>query len=195
MLLKLSASFVLAILAFADVLTHYPTADDPGPPFYARIEAGFVIQDGTTAAIVFYRNPSCVPAGFNLLNLFDAPRASGCALMVEGFDIWKNGPPPAGMAPILSETRGLGAVPVWFFSWSEVRAVMSDHKLTITELKSLPSLRKGSASFYQETLHPYGGAQVDVKNIVAHGLLESGSPFQLRVTAGPGTVNVRISLQ
>lgn len=108
--------FVLAALAFGAVLTQYPSAQDPGPPFYARIEHGFVIHDDTTAAIAFYRDPSCVPLTFNLLNLFDAPRAFGCPLTVDGFDVWKNGPPPVDQGPIQSETRGLGAVPVWFWT-------------------------------------------------------------------------------
>lgn len=179
-------------MAFGDVLTHYPSPEDPGPPFYARLERGFVIQDGVTAAIPFYRDPGCIPARFNLLNLFDAPRAFACTLNADGFDLWKNGPPPLDLAPIQSETRGLGAVPVWFVDWSELRAVMSDGVLKITELSALPSLRKGSATFYQETLHPDGGAQVNMKDIVAHGTLENGTRFQLHVAAGPGTVNISI---
>jgi hypothetical protein len=162
---------------------------------YARIEWGFVIQDGITAAIPFYRDPTCVRTTFNLPNLFDAPRAFGCALTVEGFDIWQNGPPPVDTAPFQSETRGLGAVPIWFVNWSELSAAMSDHVLKIEELRALPSLRVGSAAFYQETLHPYGGAQVDVKNIVARGSLSDGSPFQLHVVAGPGGSNVQISFR
>ena len=145
--IRYAAPIVLAVLAFGAVRTNYPSAQDPGPPFYARIEAGFVIQDGTTAAIPFYRNPTCVRSNFNLLNLFDAPRAFGCALTVEGFDIWQNGPPPVDSTPIQSETRGLGAVPIWFVSWSELAGAMSVHVLTIGELRALPSLRVGSAAF------------------------------------------------
>jgi hypothetical protein len=74
--IRCAIPLVLAALAFAAVLTHYPSEKDPGPPFYARIERGFVIQDGTTAAIPFYRGPACIPPRFNLLNLFDAPRVS-----------------------------------------------------------------------------------------------------------------------
>ena len=64
--------------------------------------------------------------------------------------------------------------------------------LTLPELEALPSLRKGSASFFQETLHPAGGARVDVKNIVARGTLEDGTLFQVHVTAGPGNSNISI---
>jgi len=192
---RYAVPIVFTVLAFGAVRTDYPSPEDPGPPFYARIELGLVIQDGTTAAIPFYRDPAGVPADFNLLNLFDVPRAFSCALTVAGFDLWKNGPPPVDMAPIQSETRGLGAVPVWFVDWTELRAVMSDHQLTITELSALPSLQVGFASFYQETLHPAGGAQVDTKDIVARGALEDGTAFQLHVTAGPGGSNVNISFR
>lgn len=193
--IRYGAPIVLAVLAFGAVRTNYPSAQDSGPPFYARIEWGYVIQDGTTAAIPFYRDPTCVPTGFNLPNLFNAPRAFRCALTVEGFDVWQNGPPPVDSAPIQSETRGLGAVPIWFVSWSELATAMSDHELTIGELGALPSLRVGSAAFYQETLHPAGGAQVDMKNIVARGALADGTPFQLHVTAAPGGSNIDISFR
>lgn len=183
----------LAVLAFGGVLTHFPSQDDPGPPYYARIEYGFVIQDGNTAAIPFYRDPACIPLDFNLRNLFDAPRAFGCALTVEGFDVWKNGPPPVDMGgPIQSETHGLGAVPVWFLDWLELKAALRGG-LTIEELSTLPSLRRGIATFYQETLHPDGAAQVNMKTIVARGALEDGTPFQVRVTTTPGTANIKIT--
>lgn len=72
---------------------------------------------------------------------------------------------------------------------------MSDHVLNMTELSALSSLRKGSASFYQETLHPAGVAQVDMKNIVARGMLEDGTPFQVHVTAGPGNSKISIAFR
>lgn len=154
------------VVAEAAVRIEIPE-EGPGIPAYARIEASHVIQDGTWAAIVFYRLPECVPPDFNLLLLFDAPRAFACPLTVRGFEIWKNGPPPqsADAGPIQTESRGLGAVPIWFVKWSELQTAIADGTLTVPELWKIPSLRIGTASFYQEGLRPLRGAQ--------HGSLET----------------------
>lgn len=193
--------FSLTITAGAAVRTEFPE-QDPGLPFYARIQAIpqlFVIQDGAWAAIVFYRLPQCVPADFNLLNFFDAPRAFSCPLTVRGFQIWKNGPPPIDSEPIQVHTRGLGAVPVWFVRWSELQPAVSDGSLTVPELWGLSSLRIGSASFYQEGLRPFGGAQRGSLQIAAHGLLADGTSFQLEFTGVEAqadlTAAVRISFK
>ncbi|MBZ5625117.1 MAG: hypothetical protein LAQ69_41395 [Acidobacteriia bacterium] len=172
----------------------------PGVPAYARIEnPPRVIQDGTWAAIVFYRLPECVPKTFNLLSFFDAPRAFACSLTIRGFEIWKNGPPPADAGPIHAESRGLGAVPIWFVKWNELQAAIADGTLTIDELWALSSVRVGYASFFQETLHPLGSAQRGAIQIVAHGLLADGTAFQLHVASVEGqpdlTSSVKISFR
>src|SRR5262245_37510173 len=60
------------------VTLQYPS-EDPGPPFYALIERGFVPHTDDWAAIVFVRDPGCVPPGFNLLEQLAVPQAFGCA--------------------------------------------------------------------------------------------------------------------
>ncbi len=154
----------------------------PGVPAYARIQAGYVIQDGTWAAIVFYRQPECVPQDFNLLQFFDPPRVFSCPLTIRGFEIWKNSP-TADLGPIQTQSRGLGAVPIWFVKWSELQTAIADGTLTVPELWTMPSLRIGSASFYQEGLRPLGSAQQSSLEIVAHGLLSNGTAFQFHVAA------------
>jgi hypothetical protein len=160
-------------------------------PFYARIEHGVIIHDGTWAAIVFYRPPACVRAGFNLLDFFDVPAAFGCGPMtVEGFQVTKTPPIPAQ-----SVLQGLGAVPVWFVDWPELQAAVADHVLTISELAGLAPLRVGSADFYHETLHPTGGTQQNKLTLVARGTLTSGGDFFLQVSEVEGELkHVRIEL-
>jgi hypothetical protein len=187
---KLNAVLTMALFcgtlaAQAAVRIEIP-AQGPGVPAYARIEAGRVIQDGTWAAIVFYRLPECVPNDFNLLSFYDPPRAFDCPLTVRGFEIWKNGPPPVDFGPIQTKSHGLGAVPIWFVKWSELQTAIADGTLTVSELWTLPSLRIGSASFFQETLHPLGAAQHGSLDIVAHGLLSNGSAFHLHVVSVEG---------
>ena len=188
LVLVLAVVAAAVIPAEAAVRVDFPDPS-PGVPFYARIEPGsppFVIQDGTWAAIVFYRLPQCVPSGFNLLDLFDVPGAFGCPLTVRGFEVWKNGPPPVDSAPIQVEMRGLGAVPIWFVRWSVLQAAIADGALTVPDLFAMASLRIGSASFYQESVRPLGGAKKGSLQIVAHGLLEDGTSFQLELASVEG---------
>lgn len=74
-------------------------------------------------------------------------------------------------------------MPVWFVRWPELRDAVADGVLTITELDALPSHIAGLASFYTETLHPYGGAQVSKLTLVGTGTLEDGRSFRIQVSA------------
>lgn len=172
------------------VRTAWPSADDPGVPFYARIEPfpPHVVNDGEWAAIVFYRDPGCVPAEFNLLDFFDAPAAFSCPLTVEGFSLWI-GEPFAG-APKIGKARGTGAVPVWFVPLSSFQAATQDGVLTIGELAGLEGLVLGTASKFNETLHPHplppefggGGHKIPKLILTAHGQLEDGQSFSVLFT-------------
>jgi hypothetical protein len=176
---------VAAIGLGANVLLQFSPALGGGVPAYARIEVvdGRVLvhNDGKWAAISFYRQPACVPADFNLLAFFDAPRAFGCELTVEGFEIWRNGPWAGDASPIQVASYGLGAVPVWFVRTHELEAALDDGWLTMAELEGCASLRKGLASSFKETLHPLGGAKQTKTQIVARGALEDGGTFLFQV--------------
>ncbi|MFY9610944.1 MAG: hypothetical protein WAU45_20325 [Blastocatellia bacterium] len=179
-------SGVFALLAAsvqAQIITFTPP--DPGPPLYAILEPTFVPHTDDWAAVAFVRAPSCVPPGFNLLNVVNVPAAFGCMLTVQGHAIWKNAPPPVDEAPIQVNLLGLGAVPVWFVSWTEMQAALADNVLTVPELSSLPSLRIGSASFFKETQHPGperpqgpGNGKIEIN---ARGTLSDGRTFILQV--------------
>lgn len=178
--------------AAANVRVAFP-ADAPGPPYYARLSSAGAPQTDEWAAIVFYRDPSCVPPTFNLLAFFDAPRALGCELTVEGFEIWRNGP-GIDPAPIVVNSRGLGEVPVWFVAVSELEAASADGVLTIAELAALPSLQQGHADRFHEVLHPSQAARNSKLTITAAGVLSDGRRFALQVSASREVVrNVRIS--
>lgn len=166
-------------------------------PFYARIESGEIFHTDEWAVIAFYRPPACVPAGFNLLALFDVPGAFACGpSTIDGFTIWRNGP-QTDPAPIQAEYHGLGAVPIWFVRWPELEDAVADDVLTIGELAGMPSRLVGSASFYEETLHPEQSAQVGELEFVAWGTLEDGRRFAaesvLTFAAGHRFPHVRIA--
>jgi len=186
---------VTAIVAYGAVVTTYPP---PNAPFYAKIGPGpIAIHDGQWAAIPFYTSPECVPAGFNLLDFFDIPRAFGCPLNVKGFSIWQNGPPPIDPAPILQTFVGTGAVNIWFVRWAELQAGMADGVLTVAEIRAMPSLREGTASSYHEVLQPPPLARQVLDVIVAHGNLLDGTAFQFEVVAGEDyrTRSIRIAFR
>lgn len=179
--LRVALLSLAAAVAYSAVHTTFPP---PNAPFYARIGPGpNAIHDENWAAIPFYTTPDCVPADFNLLNFFDIPRAFGCPLNVKGISIWKNGPPPVDLAPIQNILQGTGAVHIWFVRWNELQAAFADGGLTMPELRAIPSLRQGLATFYHETLHPPEAAQVGRDVISAHGTLRDGGVFQLESSA------------
>jgi hypothetical protein len=176
--------------ATAQVVVNFPE-EDPGPPYYARIRSGFVVHTDQIAAIIFYRQPSCVPPSFNLLNLFNPPAAFSCALTVEGFEVFDPGPRPPGTVPRQVKTFGLGAVPVWFVPWAELQTAMADGNLTIPELLAIPSLQMGSAGSFHETLHPSEAAQQAELTMVASGSISTGQTFFLQVAANGDPLSLK----
>lgn len=178
------------------VRTTWPSAEDPGPPFYARIQHSppYFLNDGEWAAIVFYRDPGCVPAGFNLLLFFDAPAAFGCPLTVHGASFWEN--QPFIGAPKLANSSGDGAVPVWFVPMEAASLAAQDGVLTIGELAGLEGLLVGHADGFNEVLHPSplppelgGGGNSNHKlTLNSHGQLEDGRQFNLHVSEVRGEI-------
>lgn len=159
--------------------------DSPGIPAYARVERPFVHHTDEWAAIVWYRDPDCVPDGFNLLDLFDIPGAFACSLTVSGFELWDDGP-GIDAAPRLAVSSG-AAVPVWFVPWPDLEAALVDDVLTVSELDTLSPL-KGVATTFREVLSPFvppgmpGGAKVPHLTITASGALPDGRSFQYQFT-------------
>ena len=194
--LLLSSGTVIAIHAQVRI-------DNPQPPFYARLSQNpsiglnqEILHDDEWAAIPFYRDPACIPADFNLLQFLDLTpdpdyglRPFGCALAVEGFELWKNGP-QVDAAPIHSRLRAIDAVEIWFVSWPALSLEVQDGELTIGELRSMPSLRRGTATLFSETLHPLGPAHAHNFALEALGNAEDGARFlfHVAVTGAPGGV-------
>jgi hypothetical protein len=166
----------------------YPSADHPGPPFYARIEPDYVITEDGWAVIPFYRDPACVPESFNLLAFFDAPAAFGCLLLVEGISVWQ-GEAFVG-APRISQAQARTDVSFWFIPATSVFDAMQDGVLTIGELAALPGRIAGTASHFTEVLHPHplppflgGGGHPNPKLVLsAQGELEDGRRFTFHLT-------------
>jgi hypothetical protein len=191
-------SCVFAQPLLANVRTEVP-GENSGPPAYSQIQRAlgpdpfFIPHTDEWAAIPFLRNTSCIPPDFDLLNFNDftpafpmgPPRPFLCPLTVQGFALWKNGPPPIDFVPIFSELHGTGNVPVWFVSWPELLAATGDGNLTLLELLTMSSLQIGSADFYKETVQPGvnrpqgpGNGKIEMNG---SGLLLDGRSFQFSV--------------
>lgn len=184
----------------------FPT-QSPGIPAYARLELLIpdfdVPNDEEWAAIVFYRDPDCIPLDFDLGQFFhtpgpDGPGAFGCQLLVEGFELWASGP-PEDVAPVYARTRSaVPALPVWFVSWPELASLLDNGMVFIDEIEALPSLIRGSAWWFEESLHPNGSAPDPAISLNARGRLESGGRFFLEwhyhASAGEDHVDIELEL-
>jgi hypothetical protein len=134
-----AASMAAARPAGAGLVRRLIPAEDPGPPFYARVGLQILESDGYVA-IPFYRSPALVPAAFNLLTFYDFPGPSGpgafaAPLLPTGF-LLTEADAPLGTFPRQVELRGAG-VPVWFVPSTAFHAAAQDGVLTIAELRSL----------------------------------------------------------
>lgn len=182
----------------------FPT-ESPGIPAYARLELLIpefdVPENGDWAAIVFYRNPDCLPADFDLGQFFHfpgpaGPGAFGCELLIEGFELWANGP-QQDMGPIYVRTRNaVPNLPIWFVSWPELSALLTNGEIFIEQIEDLPSLIRGQAWWFEEALYPNGVAPDPGISMTARGRLETGGKFFLdwHYNASSGEDEVIIAL-
>ncbi|MBT8053814.1 MAG: hypothetical protein HKN57_08320 [Xanthomonadales bacterium] len=161
----------------------------PGVPAYARLELlvpNFDVPNNKRwAAIVFYRDPACVPQDFDLGQFFHFPGprglgALGCPLLVEGHEIWQNGP-ETDLAPIYVRTRNaVPNLPIWFVAWNELKPILASGQVFIGDIAGLPSLVRGSADWYEEALYPNGAAETPGITLLSEGTLEDGGKFKLK---------------
>lgn len=199
-LASLFAFACLPVVASAQALPGQPAArldfpsTSPGVPAYARLELLIpnfdVPNNNRWAAIVFYRSPDCIPAEFNLGDFFDLPGPGGigafaCPLLVEGHELWTNGP-EADVAPRYVVSRNaVPKLPVWFVAWPELEPYLSSGFIGIDDLRGMHSLRRGFARWFEERLYPNpvpgltGGADAPGISLRASGELEDGGSFSL----------------
>jgi hypothetical protein len=148
-------------------------------PYYTRTEppadaGGFAYHTDEWAAIVFYRDPACVPADFNLFAFFDIPGAFFCSPTIKGHALHTE---PLGMTPPLMANLQGNAVPIWFVPWSgPFQQAVEAGMLTMSHLSAMPGLLKGVAIHYHEMLTTIESHPTPMINVTARGeiLPESG---------------------
>lgn len=203
-----STRFLPAVLATALILSMVPPtalqaqplpgqpgmqlefpAQSPGVPAYARLELlvpNFDVPNNKHwAAIVFYRDPACVPKDFDLGQFFHLPGPQGlgafaCPLLIEGHEIWQNGP-DTDLAPIYVRARNaVPNLPIWFVAWNELQPILESGQVFIGDIAGLPSLVRGSAYWYEEALYPNGVTETPGITLRSTGTLEDGGVFRLK---------------
>lgn len=162
--------------------------NSPGIPAYARLELlvpNFDVPNNKRwAAIVFYRDPACVPDDFDLGSFFHPPDpgslgAFACPLLIEGHEIWENGPQEDLAPRFVYSGNAVPNLPVWFVSSHELEPQLATGRITITDLRNMKSLVRGEASWFEERLYPNGSAADPGISLRARGLLEDGRRFSL----------------
>ena len=201
-LMRFLPVLALLLLVVPTVLASVRIDDNGQVPFYARISRGQYFNDGQWVSVVFYRDPSCVPDDFNLLDFFDFPDGVDMGAFdcqpptTDNISIWENGP-DVDFAPLKAIFRGLGDVPVWFVELDELEAAVADDVLTIGELEGMPSLMIGSARRYRETLRP-GESHPETGGSIAYsakGKLEDDRKFTVWVRSNTNRMYVRIKFK
>ena len=154
--------------------------ESPMFPFYSRTEptqdvGGFGYHTDAWAAIVFYRDPACVPTDFNPFSFydFDFARVFSCASLVDGFSLHVE---PDGVTPPKVSNLS-GAAAIWFVPWDdEFQQAVDAGSLTITQLENMDGVLKGVATQFRETLNSVENHPVPKINIAARGYIlpESG---------------------
>jgi hypothetical protein len=172
------------------LLTQWPSMQDPGLPFYARIEPippHIYFSEGY-APIVFYRQSSTIPTGFNLLNMFDPPAAFSSPLHVEGSSLWHVA--IGAGSPKIVTLKNSAPVEIWFVPSTPLLSLIAQsHVLTITDLSSISGIIKGHATEFNEINLPHplppflgGGGHPNPKlDITAKGILEGGGNFNIHL--------------
>jgi hypothetical protein len=182
----LASVAILATLALASVGGAYVmiwVPDDGEPNFYISGGGPFILEDGTPwamhddewAVIPFYRTPDHLAADFDLVNDSD-PDWADAQLQIGGFAAYTDDGHPHHW-----QVRGLGAVPVVFVKWSELRAAMAEGHLYVGDLAACPSIKYGTASYYLEENHIYGVHPVSHLAVVMRGTLAGGGSFDVKV--------------
>jgi hypothetical protein len=149
-------------------------------PFYTRTEppadvGGYGYHTDDWAAIVFYRDPTCVPTDFNLFEFYDFNfgQVFSCQPTIDGFSLHVES---QGVTPPKVSNLSGGAVPIWFVPWdAEFQQAVANGSLTMIELEGMAGLVKGVATQFQEILSTVTGHPVPKINLTARGYILPGS--------------------
>jgi N-acetylneuraminic acid mutarotase len=164
-------TFFGGLISTAFVVLNVPD-ESPGAPWYAGLSRGFIPTDGTQAAIVFVRDPACIPPEFNLLDLEDIPAVFACPILFRGQEWWHE---PFVDFPFKYMYVNDGSVPVYFVDLAELNSEIADDQLTLGELQAFSSLKVGQATYVKDDVLNTNAPDSDGKG---HGALTAIGTLQ-----------------
>jgi len=129
-------------------------------------------SDGAWTGTIFWRSPDCVPRNTDMLalhyELLDPEVSAQCPMIVEGFAIVDDGALFPRYVQMWNPERE--TIPIWFVSGPDILAARADGVLKFRDLQKAPSLRMGTADWYQVELIMTGSGQI--RNTIATGWLD-----------------------
>ncbi len=148
--------------------------ESTGPPSYADLGRDFIPADGTQVAIVFMRDPACIPPEFNLLDTMDIPAAFECPFLLRGQEWWHE---PLVDFPFkcVYVLENDGYVPVYFVDLAELDSEIADDQLTLGELEAFSSLKVGQATYVKNDILNSNAPDSDGKG---HGIMTAIGTLQ-----------------
>jgi N-acetylneuraminic acid mutarotase len=153
--------------------------ESPGAPSYADIGRDFIPADGTQVAIVFMRDPACIPPDFNLLDTWDIPAAFECPFLLGGQDWWYEFLVDKPFKSVYVLENG-GSVPVYFVDLAELNSEIADDQLTLGDLEAFSSLKVGQATYVKNDILNSNAPDSDGKGhgvMTAIGTLQESGEF------------------
>ena len=176
-------------------------AEHPGIPLYARLgypegfPEGQIIETDGRVVVVFYREVSCIPDDFNLLDFFhfpgpDGPGAWGCPGYHTGTLYTEPDAPPTAF-PRIVDLEGT-AVPIWLVDADELEEAVADGWLDMSELEALDRVERTAGS-YDEHIHARNEDHfigIDAR----HDATAPGFSFQLELTGVVTSAAKRVHL-
>ena len=158
----------------------------PGIPYYARLSRsgdGWVIpRNDDLSAVMFYRDPDCIPIDFDLGFGIDPPGphglgAFGCRPLFEGFDLRFSTLDPTLPPDYVFMRNSSPDFPIWFVATEELNELLDRGFVYIDEIEALPSRVSGHAWQFEEQLNPFGFNPEASIRATASGRLDDGGLF------------------
>lgn len=160
--------------------------DWPGLPAYARLgrngDSWGIPRDAEWSAIVFYRDPECIPIDFDLSLGFDPPGpqglgAWGCRPLFEGSELRFSSLELAAPPEYIYMRNATLDLPIWFVATQELNELLDRGFVYIDEIEALSSRVVGHAWQFEEQITPLQTTLESTVRMSASGRLESGGRF------------------
>jgi len=160
--------------------------ESPGHPYYAHLssfgDSWMAPGNDEWTVIIFYRDPACIPAEFDMSVGLDFPGPQGlgflaCPATYEGYQLHFSSPDPFLNPDYLFMRNSTLEMPMWFVSTRELRELFERGFFQMADIETLPSRVSASAWQFEAQMEPYGFNPELKVRFNARGRLETGGQF------------------